>query len=407
MAPQGVETASGMIAACSRGRSSGTPTRVKCSASPIEGAATLGSALAGRATRFETVLTEATGTAVILYTSGTTGQPKGAELSHANMVMNALTCWRLFGAVDDDVHLVTLPLFHSFGQTVQLNAGLYSGATLVLLPRFDAGTALALMERERVTFFAGVPTMYWGLLSAGREKVDVAAITAHLRMAVSGGAALPVEILEQVEKLYGVRIREGYGLSETSPVASFNHPGREAKPGSIGQPVWGVQMRLVDADWNEAPEGEAGEIAIRGHNVMKGYHGRPEATADVLRDGWFRTGDLARRDEDGYYFIVDRAKDMIIRGGYNVYPRELEEIMMTHQDVSLVAVVGVPHPSHGEEVKAFVIRQPGSQLTEDELVDWCRERMATYKYPRLVEFRDDLPMTSTGKILKRRLRDEA
>ncbi|MEH0841202.1 long-chain fatty acid--CoA ligase [Micromonospora sp. CPCC 205711] len=375
--------------------------------SPIEGATTLGSALASRATRFETVITEATGTAVILYTSGTTGQPKGAELSHANVVMNAVTCWRLFGAVDEDVHLVTLPLFHSFGQTVQMNAGMYGGATLVLLPRFDAGTALTLMERERVTFFAGVPTMYWGLLSAGREKADVAAITAHLRMAISGGAALPVEILEQGEKLYGVRIREGYGLSETSPVASFNHPGREAKPGSIGQPVWGVQMRLVDADWNEVPEGEAGEIAIRGHNVMKGYHGRPEATADVLRDGWFRTGDLARRDEDGYYFIVDRTKDMIIRGGYNVYPREIEETMMTHQDVSLVAVVGVPHPSHGEEVKAFVIRQAGSQLTEDELVGWCKERMASYKYPRLVEFRDDLPMTSTGKILKRRLRDEA
>ncbi|MER7458008.1 long-chain fatty acid--CoA ligase [Micromonospora sp. NPDC126480] len=375
--------------------------------SPIEGASTLGSALAGRATRFETATTEATDTAVILYTSGTTGQSKGAELSHANMVMNATTCWRLFGAADEDVHLVTLPLFHSFGQTVQMNAGLYGGATLVLLPRFDAGTALTLMEREKVTFFAGVPTMYWGLLSAGREKVDVTAIAASLRMAVSGGAALPVEILEQVEKVYGVKIREGYGLSETSPVASFNHPGREAKPGSIGQPVWGVQMRLVDADWNEVPEGEPGEIAIRGHNVMKGYHGRPGATAEVLRDGWFRTGDVARRDEDGYYFIVDRAKDMIIRGGFNVYPREVEEIMMTHPDVSLVAVVGVPHPSHGEEVKAFVIRHPGSRLTESELMDWCKERMASYKYPRLVEFRDELPMTSTGKILKRKLRDDA
>ncbi|QGN49745.1 long-chain-fatty-acid--CoA ligase [Micromonospora sp. WMMD558] len=374
--------------------------------SPIVGASTLGSALAGRATRFETAVTEATDTAVILYTSGTTGQPKGAELSHANMVMNAVTCWRLFGATDDDVHLVTLPLFHSFGQTVQMNAGFYSGATLVLLPRFDAGTALALMQRERVTFFAGVPTMYWGLLSAGLETVDVAAIAGNLRMAVSGGAALPVEILEQVEKVYGVKIREGYGLSETSPVASFNHPGREAKPGSIGQPVWGVRMRLIDADWNEVPEGEAGEIAIRGHNVMKGYHGRPDATAEVLRDGWFRTGDVARRDEDGYYFIVDRAKDMIVRGGFNVYPREIEETMMTHPDVSLVAVVGVPHESHGEEVKAFVIRNPGSQLTEGELVNWCKQRMASYKYPRIVEFRDDLPMTSTGKILKRKLRDE-
>ncbi|MEU7826263.1 long-chain fatty acid--CoA ligase [Catellatospora sp. NPDC049133] len=375
--------------------------------SPIKGAITLGSALAGKAPRFQTVVTEATDTAVLLYTSGTTGQPKGAELTHANMVMNAVTCWRLFGSADHDVHLVTLPLFHSFGQTVQMNAGLGGGATLVLLPRFDAGTALTLMERERVTFFAGVPTMYWGLLSVGREKGDASAIAANLRMAVSGGAALPVEILEQVEKVYGVRIREGYGLSETSPVASFNHPGREAKPGSIGQPIWGVQMRLIDPNWNEVPQGESGEIAIRGHNVMKGYHCRPDATAEVLRAGWFRTGDVARRDEDGYYFIVDRAKDMIVRGGFNVYPREIEEIIMTHPDVSLVAVVGVPHESHGEEVKAFVIRNPESQLTEDELVDWCRERMASYKYPRLVDLREKLPTTSTGKILKRELRDGA
>ncbi|NES37545.1 long-chain fatty acid--CoA ligase [Micromonospora sp. PPF5-17] len=376
-------------------------------ASPIEDARTLGAALAGKSPRFETVVTEATDTAVILYTSGTTGQPKGAELTHANMVMNALTCWRLFGAVEEDVHLVTLPLFHSFGQTVQMNAGLYGGATLVLLPRFDAATALALMERERVTFFAGVPTMYWGLLSVVGKHGSAPTIAAKLRMAISGGAPLPVEILEQVEKVYGVRIREGYGLSETSPVASFNHPGRKAKPGSIGQPIWGVQMKLVDTDWNEVPEGESGEIAIRGHNVMKGYHGRPDATAEVIRDGWFRTGDVARRDEDGYYFIVDRAKDMIVRGGFNVYPREIEEIILAHPDVSLVAVVGVPHESHGEEVKAFVIRDPGSRLTEGELVSWCKERMASYKYPRLVEFRDELPMTSTGKILKRRLRDQA
>jgi long-chain acyl-CoA synthetase len=373
---------------------------------PIEGATTLGSALAGMAPRFETVVTEATDTAVILYTSGTTGQSKGAELTHANMVMNAIACWRLFGSVEHDVHLVALPLFHSFGQTVQMNAGLGGGATLVLLPRFDAGAALAVMARERVTFFAGVPTMYWGLLSVGQEKA-APAIAANLRMAISGGAALPVEILEQVEKVYGVRIREGYGLSETSPVASFNHPGRTAKPGSIGQPIWGVQMRLVDGDWNEVPEGESGEIAIRGHNVMKGYHGRPDATAEVLRHGWFRTGDVARRDDDGYYFIVDRAKDMIVRGGFNVYPREIEEIIMTHPDVSLVAVVGVPHASRGEEVKAFVIRNSGSHLTEDELVDWCKKRMASYKYPRLVEFREGLPMTSTGKILKRMLRDGA
>ncbi|MBB3662972.1 long-chain acyl-CoA synthetase [Prauserella sediminis] len=371
--------------------------------SPIDGATTLGSALAGRSTEFETVATAADDTAVILYTSGTTGQPKGAELSHSNMVLNAITCHRMFGLVDHDVHLLTLPLFHSFGQTVQMNAGFGSGATLVLLPRFDPAEALGLMEREKVTFFAGVPTMYWGLLSIDASAFNLPEIAGNLRMAVSGGAALAVEILEQVEKMFGLRVREGYGLSETSPLASFNYPDREAKPGSVGQPVWGVRMKLIDADWNEVPDGSDGEIAIRGHNIMKGYLGRPEATAEVMRDGWFRTGDIGRRDEDGYYAIVDRAKDMVVRGGFNVYPRELEEVIMTHPAVSLVAVIGVPHETHGEEVKAIVIRKPEAELTDDELIAWCRENMAGYKYPRIVEFRDDLPMTATGKILKREL----
>ncbi|MFJ9779089.1 long-chain fatty acid--CoA ligase [Amycolatopsis sp. NPDC101161] len=355
-------------------------------------------------TTFETAVTEPGDTAVVLYTSGTTGTPKGAELTHANMVLNALTCHKVFGTGEHDVHLVTLPLFHSFGQSVQLNSGFGAGATLVLLPRFDARTALSLMRREKVTFFAGVPTMYWGLVTADTAEFDVEAIADSLRIAVSGGAALPVEILERTREIYGVEVREGYGLSETSPVATFNHPGRVAKPGSIGQPVWGVEVKLVDKDGQDVPEGEAGEIAIRGHNVMKGYLGRPEATAEAIRDGWFRTGDIATRDEDGYYFIVDRAKDMIVRGGFNVYPRELEEVIMTHPAVSLVAVVGVPHPSHGEEVKAFVIRHRDATVTEAELVAWSRERMAGYKYPRLVEFREEFPMTATGKVLKRELR---
>ncbi|MFE7837790.1 long-chain fatty acid--CoA ligase [Streptomyces sp. NPDC057474] len=369
-----------------------------------EGAATLGEAVAQLSTEFESVATEATDTAVILYTSGTTGRPKGAELTHTNMLLNAVVCHRTFGTVNHDVHLVTLPLFHSFGQSVQMNAGIGAGATLVLLPRFDATTALKLMEEEKVTFFAGVPTMYWGLLGADHTAVDLEAIADSLRMALSGGAALPVEILERVHKVLGVQVREGYGLSETSPIATFNHPGREAKPGSIGQPVWGIRLKLIDSHWNEVTDGEIGEIAIRGHNVMKGYLGRPDATAEAISDGWFRTGDVARRDADGYYYIVDRAKDMIVRGGFNVYPRELEEVIMTHPAVSMVAVIGVPHESHGEEIKAFVILQPGAELTEEELVSWCKERMAAYKYPRLVEFTDTLPMTATGKILKRSLR---
>jgi long-chain acyl-CoA synthetase len=299
---------------------------------------------------------------------------------------------------------VTLPLFHSFGSTVQLNAGLAVGATLVLLPRFDAATAVGVMEKEDITFFAGVPTMYWGLLGALTDEVDVDRIAANLRVAVSGGAALPVEIIKDFKERFHVQILEGYGLSETSPLATFADPEREPRPGSIGVPVWGIECRLVDVDWSTV-EGvdQVGEIAIKGHNVMKGYYNRPEATAEVMKDGWFRTGDLARRDADGFYYIVDRAKDLIIRGGFNVYPREIEEVLMTHPDVSLAAVVGVPHDRHGEEVKAYVIRTPDATTTESELLAWGREQMAAYKYPRIVEYVDSLPMTSTGKILKREL----
>jgi long-chain acyl-CoA synthetase len=275
-------------------------------------------------------------------------------------------------------------------------------ATLVLQPRFEPGEALELMRAEKVTMFAGVPTMFWALLS--KIHADGAGAPPALRVAVAGGASCPVEVLKDFEATCGVPILEGYGLSETSPVASFNQPGRPTRPGTVGFPVWGVQMRLVDGDWNTI-EGEGpGEIAIRGHNVMRGYYGRPEETAEVLRDGWFRTGDIATRDEDGYYAIVDRTKDLIIRGGFNVYPRELEEVLMSHPEVSLVAVVGVPHGTHGEEVKAYVIRMPGATVSEEELVAWCRANMAAYKYPRIVEFRDSLPMNATGKILKRELR---
>jgi long-chain acyl-CoA synthetase len=374
--------------------------------SPIDGAETLHSAVAGMPTSFETADTDATDTAVILYTSGTTGRPKGAELSHANLMMNALVCNRLFGAAAHEVHLVALPLFHSFGSTVQMNAGFAVGATLVLVPRFDAPAVVRLLEKEKVTFFAGVPTMYWGLLGALTDDVDVDSIARNLRVAVSGGASLPVEIIKQVKDRFHVQILEGYGLSETSPLATFADPDQAARAGSIGVPVWGVECKLIGDDWNTVEghsDDEVGEIAIRGHNVMKGYYNRPEATAEVMRDGWFRTGDLARRDEDGYYYIVDRAKDMIIRGGFNVYPREIEEVLMTHPAVSLAAVVGVPHDSHGEEVKAFVICHAEAESSAEELLAWGRDQMAAYKYPRIVELVSSLPMTSTGKILKREL----
>lgn len=374
--------------------------------SPIEGAETLSAALAGRRADFETVTTEPGDTAVILYTSGTTGRPKGAELSHSNVMLNVLTCHKLFGEVEHDVHLIALPLFHSFGQVVQMNAGLAAGATLVLLPRFDAQAALALMQRHAVTFFAGVPTMFWALLEADSSDVDLPQIAGNLRMAGSGGSALPVEIHRRFAERFGVEILEGYGLSETSPAATFAPRGEPVRPGSIGRPVWGVEVDLVGEDWTPVQGADAvGEIAIRGHNVMKGYFNRPDATAEVMRDGWFRTGDLARRDSDGWFYIVDRAKDMIIRGGFNVYPREIEEVLLTHPAVSMVAVIGLPDERHGEEIKACVVLTPGATLSEEELILWCKERMAGYKYPRLAEFFDALPTNATGKILKRELRE--
>ena len=379
--------------------------------SPIEGTETLGQALKGQAPVFETREVGADDTAVILYTSGTTGQPKGAELMHRNMISNALASDALFGADSDnpDTLLCVLPLFHSFGQTVIMNAGFAFGGTVVLLPRFEAGPALTLMEQEGVTFFAGVPTMYWGLLGALDDSgVDVKRVADQVRVAVAGGSALPVEVHHEFERRFGVTILEGYGLSETSPVASFSVYGEPVRVGSIGKPIPGVEMKLISSEPGvredvEDAEDVIGEIAIKGPNIMKGYYGRPDATAEAIVDGWFRSGDLGRKDADGWYYIVDRSKDMIIRGGYNVYPREIEEVLLTHPDVSLAAVIGVPHESHGEEIKAVVIRKDGATVTEDELVAWGKEQMAAYKYPRIVEFVDALPMTATGKILKREL----
>jgi long-chain acyl-CoA synthetase len=338
-------------------------------------------------------------TAVILYTSGTTGTPKGAELTHANLGRNAEVSRRLFGLDERSVILGSLPLFHAFAQTCTLNAGLLAGASVTLLPRFDAGKALEIVERDRVTVFMGVPTMYSALLNhPEREGFDASS----LRVCVSGGASLPVELLHAFEEAFGCAILEGYGLSETSPLASFNHRDRVRKPGSIGTPVDGVEMKLVDEDGGDVARGEVGEILIRGHNVMKGYWRRPEATAEAIStEGWFASGDLARMDEDGYFFIVDRKKDLIIRGGYNVYPREIEEVLYSHPAVREAAVVGVPHSELGEEVGAAVALKPGAEATADELREFVKEQIAAYKYPRLVWFVDELPKTATGKILKR------
>ncbi|MDR1998768.1 MAG: long-chain fatty acid--CoA ligase [Frankiaceae bacterium] len=378
--------------------------------SPIAGAPTLGQLLAAQSQEFATVATDEDDTAVILYTSGTTGQAKGAELRHRNMRDNVLVDAQLFetDAERPDTYLGVLPLFHSFGQTVIQNGAAAFGGTMVLLPRFDPVEALRLMLSQRVTMFAGVPTMYWAMLRADAGDIDIAAIAANLRVAMSGGSALPVEVHREFEERFGVTILEGYGLSETSPVASFSVYGSPARPGSIGVPIPGVEMKLIElGGWREVdwtPEA-TGEIAIRGTNVFKGYYGRPEATAEAISvDGWFRSGDVARRDEDGWYYIVDRAKDMINRGGFNVYPREIEEVLMTHPAISLAAVIGVPDARAGEEVKAFVIPREGAAVTSEELVAWSRDQMAAYKYPRSVEVVDALPMTATGKILKRQLK---
>ena len=338
-------------------------------------------------------------TAVILYTSGTTGTPKGAELTHDNLRTNAETTARtLAEATEEDVLLGALPLFHAFGQTCAMNVAVRVGACLTLIPRFDPGKALEIIERDKVTIFEGVPTMYHGMLHAG-----VDADISSLRLCISGGAAMPVEVMRSFEETFGCIILEGYGLSETSPVASFNHPHRERKPGSIGTPIAGVEMRAVDDDGEEVPQGEVGEIAIRGENVMKGYWNRPDATEDVMRGGWFHTGDMATVDEDGYFFIVDRKKDMIIRGGYNVYPREIEEVLYEHTAVSEAAVVGVPDPSMGEEVGAAVVLKAGAEASADEIRAFVKERVAAYKYPRRIWFLEELPKGPTGKILKREI----
>jgi long-chain acyl-CoA synthetase len=352
-------------------------------------------------------------TAVILYTSGTTGHPKGAELTHENMLLNAIATRDMYlpamrGGFEQDVALVTLPLFHSTAQTCLMNAGVVAGFRLVLLPRFEPAAALEAMRAEGVGFWIGVPTMYWALLQHVRANdVDPRPVAKHLRLSVSGGAAMPLEVMRGFESVFGTKILEGYGLSETSPVACFNQLHRPTKPGTVGQPILGVEVRCVDDDDRFLPIGERGEIVIRGPNVMKGYYSRPEATEEAMRHGWFHTGDIGTIDAEGYVSIVDRKKDMIIRGGFNVYPRELEEVLLTHPAVSLAAVIGIPDERLGEEVKAFVVRRPGAELTEEELVEWCREQMAAYKYPRHIEFRDALPVSSTGKILKRELKTSA
>jgi long-chain acyl-CoA synthetase len=337
---------------------------------------------------------------VIIYTSGTTGTPKGATLTHANLAAGAETARDLVDADESSVTLAALPLFHVFGMNSVMNVSVRARGSITLLPRFDAGKALEIIQRDKVTTFAGVPTMYTALLHHdGREDYD----TSSLDLCVSGGSAMPVEVLRGFDEAFGAKVLEGYGLSETTGMGSFNLPDRERKPGSIGVPIGGTEFRLVDDDGNDAPEGEPGEIAMRGPFVMRGYWERDEATQEVMRDGWFHTGDMATVDDDGYFFIVDRKKELIIRGGYNVYPREIEEVLYEHPAVLEAAVVGVPHDSLGEEVGAAITLKDGAEASEDELRSFAKERVAAYKYPRRVWFVDELPKGPTGKVLKREI----
>ncbi|MFE9497013.1 long-chain fatty acid--CoA ligase [Streptomyces collinus] len=340
-------------------------------------------------------------TAVILYTSGTTGQPKGAELTHTNLIRNCrVVATELFRLTADDVIFGGLPLFHAFGQTCTLNATVTSGACLTLLPRFDAGKALEIVDEHAVTVFAGVPTVYGRLVrQPGRDDYDFS----RMRVALVGGAAMPVHVLRDFQAAFDCVVLEGYGLSETSPVASFNTLQAGARPGSVGTPIPGVEMRVVDNDRGKVAHGETGEIVIRGHNVMKRYWHRPEETAATIRGGWLHTGDIGRIDQDGYFWIVGRKKDVIIRGGYNVYPREVEDVLYEHPAVADAAVIGLPNADLGEEVGAAVVLKRGAQATAEELREYVKHEVAAYKYPRKVWFVDALPKGPTGKIVKREI----
>ena len=380
------------------------------SPSPVPETTTLAQILATHAPIFDMRMMQADDTAIVLYTSGTTGRPKGAELTHLNMIMNAIMCSKLADSkeisANEYVYLLVLPAFHAFGQTIGLNAMINHGSTIIMLPRFDAKAVLQTILEHKVTLFTGVPTMYWAMLKEAKnwppEKIQE--IAKILKVCVSGGAALPGELVKNFEKVFHNRIWEGYGLSETSPLSSFNHMDRKLKVGSIGQAIWGVDMKVVDPLGKPIPVGEVGEIVIRGHNIMKGYYNRPKETKQAICNGWFHTGDIGKMDDDGYFYIVDRLKDMIVRGGLNVYPREIEEVMSTHPAISLVAVVGIKHEKLGEEVKAHVVLKEDQKITSEELIAWCKKNMADYKYPRVIEIHPELPMGATGKILKRELR---
>ncbi len=340
-------------------------------------------------------------TAVILYTSGTTGRPKGAELTHGNLISCAETFTDALELGPDDVIGTALPLSHVYGSMSMMGTAMMNGAAMVLLPRFRPVEALEMISTGGVSIFAGVPTMYNALLQHATDWSDFST----LRFCCSGGASLPAEVLRAFKERFGVVVLEGYALTETTAAATFNGLHRQRKPGFVGLPLPGMQVRVVDSIGNELGPGEVGEVTIRGPQVMKGYYGQPDATAETIRDGWLYSGDLGLKDGDGDLRIVDRKKDLIIRGGYNVYPQEVEQVLYEHPDVFEVAVLGVNDADFGEEVAAVVVLRLGAQADPHALNAWAKGRLSAYKVPRLFRFSHALPQGSTGKILKRGLED--
>ncbi|MFY9614416.1 MAG: long-chain fatty acid--CoA ligase [Candidatus Dormiibacterota bacterium] len=366
-----------------------------------EGSVALSEFTKGKPPTFDMVATDADDICLLIYTSGTTGHPKGAALTNFNLFMCCHNGTHIFEFHQDtDVIMATLPMFHSFGLSNVVNGCIHGGITMTLLPRFDADKALEIIQRDKVSLFLGVPTMYFAMLNhPERSTYD----TSSLRLCVSGGASIPGEVLKAWEDATGTKILEGYGLSETSPTASFNQLEVGTKVGSIGTPVFGVDMKIFDEEGKEVAQGELGEIVIKGHNIMKEYWRKPEATAESIKNGWFHSGDIGYVDEDGFFFIVDRKKEMIIRGGFNVYPREIEEVIYAFPQVAEAAVIGIPDEKFGEEVVAVVAPKPGEEIDVDALKSFVKERVAAYKYPRKIEVVKELPKGPTGKIMKREI----
>lgn len=338
--------------------------------------------------------------AVILYTSGTTGKPKGAMLTHRNIYRNAMDVGEYLGINAADKVITALPMFHVFCLTVSMNAPLMTGGTIIIIPKFSPAEIYRVAQQYQATIFAGVPTMYNFILQHDGDKEAFRS----LRLCISGGASMPVALLENFEKKFHVQVSEGYGLSEASPVTCFNPLDRPRKAGSIGTSIIHVENKIVNELGEELPPGEVGELIVRGSNVMKGYYKMPEETAFTIKDDWLYTGDLAKMDEEGYFYIVDRKKDLVIVGGYNVYPREVEEVLFAHPDIVEAAVVGVPDSEQGEAVQAFIVRKDTS-LTKEAVRSYCKEHLAKYKNPTLIEFLAELPKNTTGKILRRSLKE--